>query len=57
MTDSTKMTLSCQYGEVSVSVNEVDLTLEDLVSKVIVPTLQAAGYQYETITRVFRVKE
>lgn len=51
------MTLTTQYGEVSVELNKVYLNIYDLVEEVIKPVLLASGYAPRTIALAFGEEE
>lgn len=43
------MTLTTEYGTVSVEVNKTDLNMYDLIQEVIKPALLASGYAPNTV--------
>lgn len=49
-TNTTTVILITNYGEYSVTHNEVDLTMDEMLTHVIKPVLLAAGYHPDTVS-------
>jgi hypothetical protein len=52
-TPTTTLSLSCEYGDYTVSVPREDMPIQEVVEDLFKPVLLAAGYRRESIDKYF----